>query len=235
MFQLGLYNKWRQQNDENFLELLEPNKEAMVADLGCGDGTFTLRVKERIGCSRIIGVDVYKPCVQTSSSEGIQMIMHNLNVFPYPFADESFDVIVSNQVIEHLFFPVRFLEEIHRILKHGGYLVLSTENLASWDNVISLLFGFAPFSLQLDSRFTKLGSISHSEKHKIVDMFGKEVDSIGEDHYPHVRVLAFRTIKLLFSFLGFKIIRTLGSGHLLGLDVIQPSRCRFVTIKGKKD
>lgn len=230
---IKLSNKWRNENDKKFLDLLEVNGNAKVIDLGSGDGTFTLKVKERIGCDRIWGADIYNPCITESSSKGILVVTHDLNVFPYPFNDESFDVVVSNQVLEHLFYPVRFLEEVHRILKRNGYCVISTENLASLDNVFALVFGFAPFSLQLDSRFQKLGSLSHLENEPIIDMFGKKVD-VEENHYPHVRVLPYRTIKKLFFALGFKIEKIAGSGHVLGLDALQASRCRFIAVKARK-
>lgn len=37
--------------------------------------------------------------------KGIDVIKHDLNDFPYPFGDNGFDVVVSNQVIEHLLYP----------------------------------------------------------------------------------------------------------------------------------
>jgi SAM-dependent methyltransferase len=233
--QKRVHNKWRNENDKKFLNLLTKSSQRLtVVDLGCGNGAFTLKVQKRIGCEHIIGVDIYPPSIQASAIRGIRLVTHDLNIFPYPFKDESFDVVVSNQVLEHLFYPVKFLMEVHRILKPHGYCVISTENLASWDNVFALVFGFTPFSVQLDSYFQKLGSISHLERQPIIDMFGKTVDTTCDSHYPHVRVLTYRAIKSLFSCLGFKIIKIVGSGHLLFLDAFQPSRCRFVTVKGEK-
>ena len=59
----------------------------------------------------------------------IKVIKHDLNEFPYPFDDNTFDVVISNQVIEHLIYPVRFLKEVYRMPKPGGYTVISTKNL----------------------------------------------------------------------------------------------------------
>ena len=66
----------------------------------------------------------------------------------FPIKDNSVDVVVSDQVIEHLTDVVdNFVKEIFRILKPEGYAVISTENLSSWNNLFALLFGYGPPSL----------------------------------------------------------------------------------------
>lgn len=50
-------------------------------------------------------------------------IYHNLNVYPYPFSDNSFDFILCSHILEHLIDPYAFVMEMHRILKPGGEIV----------------------------------------------------------------------------------------------------------------
>lgn len=58
-------------------------------------------------------------------------VAHDLDVFPWPFLDESFDKILALDVMEHLKSDVRdWLNECHRILKPEGTLVL---RLPAWD------------------------------------------------------------------------------------------------------
>jgi SAM-dependent methyltransferase len=64
-----------------------------------------------------------------------------------PFDDERFDVVVSNQVLEHLADTDAFVSEVARVLRPGGVAAVSTENLASWHNIAALLLGWQPFSL----------------------------------------------------------------------------------------
>lgn len=66
---------------------------------------------------------------------------------PLPFEDGAFDLVVSNQVLEHLVDTDLFVSEIRRLLRPGGVAVVSTENLASWHNVAALVLGWQPFSL----------------------------------------------------------------------------------------
>lgn len=75
-----------------------------ILDLGCGK-------KKRHGS---IGVDF--------SDRHNADIIHNLNVFPYPFKDGEIDEIYLDNVLEHLDDPMRVMEEIHRICKLGGQI-----------------------------------------------------------------------------------------------------------------
>ncbi|HMJ13369.1 MAG TPA: class I SAM-dependent methyltransferase [Polyangiaceae bacterium] len=48
---------------------------------------------------------------------------------PFPLADAQFDLVIAAEILEHLIFsPTHFLYEIHRVLKPGGHLVLTTPN-----------------------------------------------------------------------------------------------------------
>lgn len=59
-----------------------------------------------------------------------------------PFADASFDLVNSNDMIEHLHgSPKRMLAESHRVLRRGGRIVVTTPNLAALHNRVSLLLG----------------------------------------------------------------------------------------------
>ncbi len=73
-----------------------------ILDLGCGN-------KKRPGA---FGVDFNN---RTAAD-----LVHNLNVFPYPLADESFDEIYLDNTLEHLDDVIRVMEEVHRICKPGG-------------------------------------------------------------------------------------------------------------------
>ena len=223
---LDMYSKWKLYRNRSFLELLENNSSAKVLDLGCGDGRFTLKARERIGTKRVYGVDIYDPSIERAKSRGIHVIKWDLNEFPYPFKDNEFDVVLSNQVIEHLFYPVKFMREVFRLLKPGGYAVISTENLASWDNIVALVFGYLPFSMGLDSGVVKLGNPLSPHNGEVLEKTGP----------PHVRILTLRALIELSKFVGFKVERVIGTGHFLGRlgDKIDKRHTRFITIKLRK-
>lgn len=61
---------------------------------------------------------------------------------PFPYPDNSFDLVTWCEVIEHLTLdPVHAMAEIHRVLKPGGSLVLSTPNASRADSIGNLLRG----------------------------------------------------------------------------------------------
>lgn len=70
-----------------------------ILDLGCGN-------KKRIGS---IGIDI-NPRSQAD-------VIHNLNIFPYPFESSTFDEIFVDNVLEHVENVMKTVEEIHRIGK----------------------------------------------------------------------------------------------------------------------
>ncbi len=57
-------------------------------------------------------------------------VVHDLNIFPYPFEENYFDIIEADHVLEHLdrVFPV--MKEIHRILKPGGELKIKVPHFS---------------------------------------------------------------------------------------------------------
>jgi len=78
-------------------------------NLGCG--TNPSKSTEDI---KFINVDI-------AQLEGVDM-KYDLNVIPYPFEDNSIDLIIMNDILEHLDYPIFVLEECYRILKKGGKL-----------------------------------------------------------------------------------------------------------------
>ena len=53
-------------------------------------------------------------------------VIHNLNDIPYPFPDNEFDLIIGNQVIEHVVDVLAVMGELHRIAKPGALIRLDT-------------------------------------------------------------------------------------------------------------
>ena len=51
-------------------------------------------------------------------------IVHNLEVIPYPFANDDFELVEANHVLEHLDNPFQVMKEIHQITKNGGKVVI---------------------------------------------------------------------------------------------------------------
>ena len=206
---LGLYKRWFEQENRSFISYLEHEPGAKVIDLGCGDGEFTIKVEEKIGCNNLIGVDVFEYALNKAKVRGLNTRQVNLDK-RLPFTENSFDVVVSHQVIEHLFFPVKFIKEVYRILKPKGYAIIGTENLASLDNISALILGYTPFSMEFDEIYMIGNPFSPHERETIVD------------NIPHVRIFTRRGLHELAKHVGFNVEKRTGRVS------------RFIVIKARK-
>lgn len=75
-------------------------------------------------------------------SEGVKTMPHDLSVLPFPASSSEFDLVVMNEVLEHLNFnPIPLLRELARVLKPGGLLYCATPNLAKIHSRLRLLRG----------------------------------------------------------------------------------------------
>jgi len=188
-------------NIEQMMASVAPTEKLL--DLGCHDGANTLHFAAAAGASEVHGVEVVEGPARVASDRGIRVAVSDLNE-SLPYGDATFDVVVSNQVIEHVSDTDTFLREIRRVLKPSGVTVLSTENLASWHNLTSLIFGWQPFSLTNISD-THLGIGNPLAVHRGEDSASRS--------WQHIRVFAYRGLIELLASHGFAIVEVRGSGY----------------------
>jgi SAM-dependent methyltransferase len=115
-----------------------------MLDLGCSDGRWTLEVASHVGTADIHGVEMLEERAAEARGHGVDVVVADLSEPLDAYEDASFDVIHSNQVIEHVRDTDCFIREIRRLLRPGGYALLSTNNLSSWHNIVSLMLGWQP-------------------------------------------------------------------------------------------
>jgi SAM-dependent methyltransferase len=141
-----LERNFRETEDENrrvILWAMPPRPGARLLDLGCGDGVWTIEVARHVKAGVILGVEFVEDFATVARKAGVEAIAADL-CGRLPFDDATVDVIHSNQVIEHLPCTDNFMREIARVLAPDGYAVVSTNNLSSWHNVVSLTLGWQP-------------------------------------------------------------------------------------------
>ena len=96
-----------------------------VLDVGCGEGRFAAELARR-GFA-VVGVDVAEEPLRRARARepGLE-----LRIVPaegrWPLADASFDLVWAGETIEHVADTVGWLSEVHRVLRAGGRLLLST-------------------------------------------------------------------------------------------------------------
>jgi SAM-dependent methyltransferase len=111
-----------------------------VLDLGCRYGTLTARY---VVGNDVVGVDVDKEALDTAAALGIETIWADVEE-PLPLEDETFDVVVAGELLEHVRDPDALVAEAHRVLRPGGTFVGSVPNAFRLKNRLRFLAGRQP-------------------------------------------------------------------------------------------
>ena len=163
------------------LALLKGRRIGAVLDIGCADGAFLTQLPP--SCTRV-GVDVapnrFRPA-------GIRFVQTDVSRQSLPFVDGCFDVVYAGEIIEHVLDTEGLLEDIRRVLRAGGLLVLTTPNLCSLKNLYYWLRG------------RQLAWVDYKN-----------------NQYGHVRYFSPQSLRLLLRDMGFTVLRMCSSGFELG-------------------
>jgi ubiquinone/menaquinone biosynthesis C-methylase UbiE len=124
------------------VKIMKSLKPGRLLDIGCSNGDWAL-YWTNLGwqCS---GVDIDKEHVEIARQRGINAKSCDLNRDPLPFDDESFDLIFAGEVIEHLVDTDGFMRELRRCVRPGGFVLITTPNLVSFENRLRILLGIYP-------------------------------------------------------------------------------------------
>jgi SAM-dependent methyltransferase len=98
------------------------NADFRVLSLGCG--RVKLQFPDAGRATEIVGVDI--------SSRSQADLIHDLDQFPYPLESDSFDLIIMQDILEHLDDVPRVLREVHRVARDGAIVRIRTPHYSSY-------------------------------------------------------------------------------------------------------
>lgn len=164
---------------EKVFKLLEICGKAKgdLLELGCADGTFLLKLKNR--GFKVTGTDISPAAIRLAKKKGLDVFVCDVSK-GIPTKSNKFDIVIATEVIEHIFDTDFFISEIMRILKTGGIVIITTPNINSLVNRIKVLLGMYPNFCEYN---------------------------INEKSAGHIRVYNFKVLISQLKNHGFKIVK----------------------------
>ncbi len=100
-----------------------------VLDLGCNDGGLTNEIAKRR--NEVLGVDLPQVIeIAEKKYPHLNFLAFDLSQ-EFPWEDNSFDLVVAPEILEHMVDNILFLKRCYRVLKRKGRLIVTTPNMAS--------------------------------------------------------------------------------------------------------
>ncbi|MEI8067719.1 MAG: class I SAM-dependent methyltransferase [Candidatus Shapirobacteria bacterium] len=189
----------------DYLKLENNKKTLKILDLGCSDFKVTKKYLKNVKNYELHAVDIENKI----DNKNIKYIKLDLEKDVLPYKNNFFDIIIAGQVIEHILNKDWFLQESYRVLKSKGLFICATENIASFDNILSLILGQEPLSQHTGSKYNTNSFISPHFMKKVSSKFGNK--------YAHKNVCSYYGLTRLVKingFLNFKII-SLGNINII--------------------
>lgn len=111
-----------------------------VLDLGCRSGAVT---RHFLDGNDVVGMDVDAAALERAADRGVATVHGNVEE-PLPFEDESFDVVVAGEMLEHVRAPDELVAEVRRVLRPGGTFAGSVPNAYRVQSRVLFLAGRPP-------------------------------------------------------------------------------------------
>ena len=168
-------------SDRKDLELIAGlvPKGSRVLDLGCGNGEFLALLRETRQCTGY-GIEIDDANVLACTERGVNVIQLNLEDGLALFADQSFDVVLQIETLQHLRNTEKMLRETARVGRIG---IVSFPNFAHWPNRLQVAAGRMPVTRVLpyqwyDTPNIRVGTfadfevLARKDGLRILDAFG---------------------------------------------------------------
>lgn len=129
--QKNIFQKfWHMRRFTEIIKISDPVK-GRLADIGCHSGLFTKEIIKFIKPKEIYGIDISLQSINKAKKRIKKGKFQVADAHRLPFKNNFFDVLFCLEVLEHVDFPRKVIQEISRVLKNNGYaiILIPTDNL----------------------------------------------------------------------------------------------------------
>ena len=185
---IGTQHEW-ESHIKNIFSIFEKNLKSFhpknMLDVGCGEGDRTIRIADyfNIPSDKIYAVDYNKRHL-LECRKRFNATEADLEIDDLPFKSNNFDLVVCNQVLEHLKGYKKAIDDIVRVTNIKGYIVPGIPNLAHLINRFIFLAGIQPMCIRLDGHhvrgFTHKAFVDLLNSYKNIEL----IDYRGALMYP---------------------------------------------------
>lgn len=113
-----------------------PARYEVVLEVGCGEGDFGRTLKPT---KELWGVEFHQPAAQKASESYTRVLVGRFEEVYSRLPDRHFDLVICNDVIEHMEHPDQFLQAVRSKMRPGAPLIASLPNMRHWKNLAHLL------------------------------------------------------------------------------------------------
>lgn len=200
----------------------------VAVDLGAGHGDDLALARLRWPAAALHAIEAMPYHAELLAKQGLAVHRLDIERDRLPFDDESVDVIIANQILEHCKEVFWILHECARVMRVGGVLIVGVPNLASLHNRLLLGVGRQPTSIRLDSAHVR--GFTHGGFRRLLDSAAPGVLRMerhrGSNFYPFPSVLARALARVwpAMAVSSFFLVRKVGAYGGQVLEFVRDAR-----------
>ncbi len=185
-------------NDFNSLVYRLVKDEAKVLDVGCATSRLMEKLKNEKECY-VVGIERCREMARITQDKCDKLIIDDIeNLSALPFSQNFFDVIIFENILEHLKNPEKVLKFFYDYLFDDGYILISVPNVAFITVRVNLLFGKFNYSTHRLLDRTHLHLYTLESAKELIESCGYKVRYVGS--YNPVRKRYYYFLKIATSF-----------------------------------